>query len=181
MIEKNGMAPFVTEKEMYPQVCEWLKRFLRDRYARSEIYVYDCSRRSLPKLIQETGLISNLAPEWPSWDIQVDIVGFIIDTHATRLAFVECKNVPIKLSHLSQILGYSRVVLPEYALILSPHGVSTSLKSLLITYRRTDVLQYVGSPGRLAKSVVVARWDAQAKCPDPGTMISGDINFLGRL
>lgn len=132
-------------------------------------------------MIQDHGLVTNLPPDWPSWDIYVDIVGFVLDNRVTKLVFVECKNIPITLSHLSQLIGYSRVALPEHAIIVSPYGLSPSLKSLLVTFRRTDVLQYEQERGKFPKSIVIARWDAQGQCLDASSIISSDINYLGRL
>ncbi len=85
------------ESDMYPSVCEWLKGFLHSRYRKTNIRVFDTSRKSLARLIQETGLSSNLPPEWQSWDIFVDVVGFAFTKQKTELTFVECKNTAITL------------------------------------------------------------------------------------
>jgi len=132
-------------------------------------------------LLKQTGLTANVPLEWPSWDIHVDIVGLAIDAKITELAFVECKTTPITLRHLSQLLGYSRVALPQYAFIVSPQGPSDALKSLLVTYRRTDVLAYDQREGKFSGSLIVARWDKEAATLDYGSLIAADVNFQGRL
>lgn len=172
---------YIKESEMYPPVCGWLKHFLSNKYPGWEVQVFDSSRESLAKLIQKSGLIANLPLEWPSWDIHIDIVGFSIKERVTELAFVECKNVPITLGHLSQLLGYSRVAQPQHSFIISPRGPSDSLKSLLVTFRRTDILEYHQLAGRLGRSIVVATWNETAKSIDYGSMIGGDASYLGRL
>ncbi|MCC7355454.1 MAG: hypothetical protein IT330_17065 [Anaerolineae bacterium] len=169
------------ESDMYPFVCQWLTGFLSDRHRHATIRVFDSSRKSLSRLIQETGLITNLPPEWPSWDIHVDVVGFALTEKATGLAFVECKNVGITLGHVSQLMGYSRVALPQYSFIVSPQGASDSLRSLLLTFGRLDVLHYQSQAGRLPRSIVVARWDETANCIDVGSLVTNDVNRLGRL
>lgn len=157
---------------MYPFVCRWLSDFLRTRHPKEDIKVFNSSRKSLVRLIQENHLIKNLSPEWNSYDIYVDIVGFIIQDSFTLLAFVECKNAPITLGNVSQLLGYSRVAHPHYSFIVSPQGASSSLISLLKTYDRTDILQYDSKPGKRSKSLVVAKWDDSANCIDSSSFIS---------
>ena len=169
--------PFANEREMYAPVCAWLERFLQSRHTEAKIYVFDSSRRSLTRLIQETGLSANLPAEWHSWDIFVDVVGFACTAQQTYLAFVECKLGGITLGNFSQLLGYSRVALPQYSLITSPQGASDSLRSLLLTYERTDILQYHYEQGRISLSVAVARWDEKGMCIDAGSVISGQNNL----
>jgi hypothetical protein len=169
--------PFANEREMYPAVCAWLERFLRNKHRGADVFVFDSSRRSLARLIQEAGLNTDLPAEWHSWDIYVDIVGFACTARQTSLAFVECKKGYITLSHLSQLLGYSRVALPQYSLIISPQGASDSLRSLLVTFERTDILHYHSERGKLSLSVAVARWGEHGACIDLGSVISGENNL----
>lgn len=115
--------------------------------------------------------------EWQSCDIYVDIVGFALTAAATRLAFIECKNEPVTLSHLSQTIGYSRVALPDYSIVISPQGASDALRSLLSTFGRADVLQYHIQKGKLPRSIAVARWSESAGCIDAGSIISGNDNL----
>lgn len=168
--------PYRKESDMYPAVCKWLVAFLQGRYRNTEINVYDTSRKSLARLIQEIGFFRNLPEEWQSWDIYVDIVGFARTEKFTALALVECKNEPITLSHLSQTIGYSRIALPHYSIVISPQGPSDSLRSLLITFSRTDVLQYYKEQGKLPRSIAVARWSETAGSIELGSIIAGNDN-----
>jgi hypothetical protein len=169
---------YLGEKDMYPDVCRWLQAFLNSRHKKDEILVFDSSNKSLSRLIEEKGLMNKLNPEWVTWDIQIDIVGFIRNQNLTKIAFVECKNTQIKLSHLSQLLGYSRVTLPEYSFIISPKGVSDSLKTLLATFGRKDVLNYHFIKGVVAKSIIIAKWDETSQRIDNSEIITGDDNRL---
>lgn len=169
--------PFTSEKEMYAPVCLWLDKLLKGRHKGAKISVFDSSRRSLARIIQETGLSANLPTEWRSWDIYVDVVGFACTAQQTHLAFVECKLGAITLGNFSQLLGYSRVALPQYSIIISPRGASDSLRSLLLTYERTDILQYYYQLGKISLSVAVARWDEKGVCIDAGSVISGQNNL----
>jgi len=70
-----------------------------------------------------------------------------------HLGLVECKLGRINLRDLSQLLGYSRVALPLYSIILSPRGISQSLNLLFNIARRNDILYY--SPDR---HIFIAKW-----------------------
>jgi len=165
---------------MYPSVCGWFERFLREKHPQGRIKVFDASQQSLARLIEINGLMANLSPEWPSWDIYVDIVGFALAPSQTEISFVECKNTRITLAHLSQLLGYSRVALPQFSFLISPYGLSDSLRSLLVTYHRMDVLAYSSEKGRLPRSIALATWDEHAGTLDYGTMVANDLHFIGR-
>ena len=173
--------PFLNEKGMYPVVCEWLEKYLKDKHRRAEVRVFDSSQRSLTRVISDAGLSKNLPTEWLSWEIYVDVVGFIITSKTTSLAFVECKLGAITLRDLSQIIGYSRVVSPYYSFIVSPRGASSALTSLLRTHRRLDVLEYQWFRDGTSRAITVARWDQTAKTIDYSALISSDRSTVGRL
>jgi hypothetical protein len=67
---------------------------------------------------------------------------------------VECKNTTLSLINLSQLIGYSSIALPIYAILLSPQGMGTTLTKLLQTYNRKDVLEF--KPNR---RIQVIKWD----------------------
>lgn len=167
---------YAAEQLMYPEVREWLKNFLQQRHRRCEVCVLDTSRLPVYRALRSLE-ISGLPSDWVSWDVRVDVLGIITSERAVQLALVECKNSAITLTHLSQLLGYCRVVQPEYAFLLSPMGVSSMLKRLLATYRRKDILQYQLNAKRTLRSIVVARWDRTAKSLDYASVITGDDNW----
>jgi len=173
--------PYKSEKEMYPHVCKWLKIFLKEHHKKHEIHVFDSSRKKLNKLIEEHDLIDNLPSEWTSWDIQIDIVGFATNENENILAFVECKNSAISLSYLSQLLGYSKVSRPTYSFIISPQGPSDSLKSLLLSYNRIDILEYHSEPGILPYSIIVAKWNERKNSIVTSSIITGIRNIIGHI
>lgn len=166
---------YASEQLMYREVCAWLEHFLRQRHRHGEVHVLDTSRLPVYRALRRLN-IKGLPGDWESWDIRVDVLGITADERSTRLALVECKNSAITLAHLSQLLGYCRVVQPEYAFILSPVGVSGSLKRLLLTHGRRDVLVYQAPKGRVARSIVISRWDMTAKGLDYASLIAGDNN-----
>ena len=128
------------EKDIYPDVRQWLEDFLKDRFQQADVDVYDLSRTSISRFLS-TYNRGNFSGEWAAWDIKVDIVGFVHQSDKpTTVAFVECKNIKLTLAHLSQLLGYSRIAHPLYSFLISPVGFSSALVSLLQKYRRHDVL-----------------------------------------
>jgi hypothetical protein len=153
---------YKNETEMYPDVCRWLKVFLESRFRQADIEVHTLATTSLSRFLR-THHIRDFPPEWVTWDIKVDVVGIIRRRNQlTALAFVECKNRRLTLSHLSQLLGYSRIALPIYSFLISPMGLSSTLISLLKEYQRLDVLEYHRERGKMPRRIVVAQWDGVA-------------------
>jgi hypothetical protein len=163
--------PYAREADLYPEVVEWLKLFLTERFRRQKVVVRDTSGRPLKRFLLDEGLAPANKPEWQTFDVRVDVAGLIVDDHSVEFALIECKTTPIALKDVSQLLGYSRVVLPVYACILSPLGVSSDVASLLKTYSRLDVLEYNWPKGELPHSIVVATWNEQRKGIDYDSLI----------
>jgi hypothetical protein len=159
---------------MYEPVQKWLQHFLNARFKQSDIRVYDTSLTKLASLIDNHGLQAGLPADWPTWDIQIDVVGFVRTPTATHLAFVECKNTALALDHVAQLLGYARVAKPQYAFLLSPQGAKRPLAQLLKTHQRLDVLEFTCNEHQLAQSLAIARWDANAESIAFDTLITTD-------
>lgn len=164
---------YKSESDMYPDVCRWLKDFLTSRFQSADVDVYDLSQTPLSHFLRSYDK-GEFPPEWVTWDIQVDVVGFIHQPQEiTSLAFVECKNNKLTLSHLSQLLGYSRIAHPQFSFLISPAGFSSTLISLLRDYQRHDVLEYHWENGKRPHQVVIAEWDKVACNLNRQTMIGG--------
>ena len=158
---------------MYPDVCRWLEEFLKGHFQQSEIDVRILSHTPISRFLS-TYECGNFPGEWVTWNIKVDIVGFVHQpNNPTTMAFVECKNSPLTLAHLSQLLGYSRIAQPLYSFLISPVGFSSTLVSLLQEYQRQDVLEYHWAAGRLPRKIVVAKWEAATSNLNRNTMIGG--------
>ncbi len=167
-------SPYQTEHEMYDPVKRWLHHFLSVRFKSAQIRTYDASRKKLSQLIEDEGIYNGLPPDWPTWAIQVDVVGFVSTPKAAHLALVECKNTFLSLDHLAQLLGYARIAWPRYAFLVSPQGFIGPLIQLLKTHQRLDVLEYTHEPDRAARALVLARWDANANTIDFPSLITTD-------
>lgn len=164
---------YKSEKDMYPDVCQWLEAFLKDRFRQAEIDVRILAYTPISRFLR-TYNRGNFPAEWVTWNIKVDVIGFVHHLNKpTTLVFVECKNTKLTLAHLSQLLGYSRIARPTYSFLISPVGFSTSLVSLLQEYQRRDVLEYHWEPGKLPRQVIVAQWEMTGRNLNRNAMIGG--------
>ncbi|HEX2915518.1 MAG TPA: hypothetical protein VH186_32460 [Chloroflexia bacterium] len=163
--------PPSSEKALYAPMALWLKKYLESRYRGSRIEVFDTSQKSLSYFISANNFGSYLPPEWNSWDIHVDITGFILNGNTAELAFIEAKVGELSLSELSQLLGYSRVAHPLHSFLLSPKGCSGSLTSLLVSYNRKDVLIYQERKGFTNRTISIATWDTSTNSINHASLI----------
>lgn len=168
-------APYRSEAEIYPEVADWLRQFLSQKHPTAQVLVLTTPHQHLSRVIAQHGLGDSLPPEWQSWDIKVDIVGFVQHSAQAEIALVECKLAEISLSHLSQAIGYSKVVIPRWSLLISPKGVKQSLRRLLSAYNRQDILVYTDTSGRTKRQIILARWDYNAKRIDWHSVIPSGI------
>jgi len=144
---------YSSEKEMYPVVINWLNKYLKGIYPRSEVRAFDTSRINLCEFIRRKKLVKYF-PEFETYVIKVDITGVVKYKRECLLAFVECKLNSITLKDISQLIGYSKVVRPVFSLILSPLSISSPVNTLINIYRRYDILTYYEN-----SKVRIAKWN----------------------
>jgi len=144
-----------TEIEMYPEIIEWLKKNLTQRFGNKaiKIKVLDTHDSDLSNFIMQLNY-QEFFPEFSTYKIRQDITGFIEYPDKVDLVFVECKNTSLSLIHLSQLIGYSCIALPIYSILLSPQGMGHTLNKLLKSYNRIDILEF-----RPKKMIQVIKWD----------------------
>lgn len=140
---------------MYPDIIKWLASDLNQKFGNrsNKIQVLDTHNSDLCNFIIKLNY-QKYFPEYTTFQIRQDITGFIEYPDKVELVFVECKNTVLSLINLSQLIGYSCIALPIYAILLSPQGMGTTLTKLLITYNRRDVLEF--KPNR---NIHVVKWD----------------------
>jgi len=155
----------MTEKELYPQIIQWLSSYLTSYYNNSKIIVEDTHGTNLSKFLVHIGLQDKF-PEYTAYDIKVDITGIIDSQERADLVFVECKLNPIRLLDVCQLLGYSLVAKPIHSFLLSPKGISDPLHRLLKVYGRYDILKY-----NKELTLKIAEWDVRRKEPLWGSLI----------
>lgn len=152
------------EKDLYPEMRQWLLDYLEDKYKGSKIIVRDTSQQNLDAVLDEIGVLDQY-PTVTGIGMQIDVLGVVFKRDKTLLFFIEAKKTPLNTHDLGQILVYSLICNPERAFLFSSSGVG-SLGKLL--REREEILAY--SPERRIKMVQVAKWDISRKSPDQATM-----------
>lgn len=144
-----------TEKDMYPDIIKWLEKDLNQKFKNNSnrVTVLDTHDSDLSNFLMDLGY-QKVIPEFATYQIRQDITGFIEYPDRVDMVFVECKNEPLNIMHLSQLIGYSCVALPIYSLLLSPAGMGATLGKLLQAFNRKDILYY-----RSGKRIQVIKWD----------------------
>ncbi|MEM3626421.1 MAG: hypothetical protein QXZ25_00135 [Candidatus Bathyarchaeia archaeon] len=164
---------YKNERAMYPDVCSWFKKVLQSKFKNARICVEDTSKKVLSKWLIEKGF-HNFFPYHQTYEVEVDVTGVIVKSDKEAyLGFVECKLGKINLRDFSQLLGYSKVALPMYSIILSPKGVSHSLNLLFNVARRNDILYYSAD-----RHIFITRWDERKRDIDFSTIIPKGANIL---
>ena len=146
---------YSNEIEMYPDIIEWLKNNLKQKFGKKalKITVLDTHDSDLSNFIMSLSY-QKFFPEFSTYKIRQDITGFIEYKDKVDLVFVECKNTSLSLIHLSQLIGYSCIALPIYSILLSPQGMGQTLNKLLKSYNRSDILEF-----RPNKTIHIIKWD----------------------
>jgi hypothetical protein len=139
---------------------------LQSKFKNARICVEDTSKKALSKWLLEKGF-HKYFPYYQTYEIEVDVTGVILESNKEAyLGFIECKLGKISLRDFSQLLGYSKVALPLYSIILSPKGISQSLNLLFNIARRNDILYYSTD-----KHIFIATWLEREKEIDFSTII----------
>jgi hypothetical protein len=164
--ERRVSGLYKSEKEMYSEVCSWFQKMLRDKFRNARVYVEDTSKRVLSKWLVSKGFHSYF-PDYQTYEIEVDVCGVVVKPNKlAHLGFIECKLGKINLRDLSQLLGYSKVAIPLYSILLSPNGISHSLNLLFNIARRNDILYYSAD-----KHIFIGTWLEGKKEIDFSTLI----------
>ncbi|MEM2888043.1 MAG: hypothetical protein QXR42_01000 [Candidatus Bathyarchaeia archaeon] len=164
---------YKNEKEMYPDVCLWFRKMLQSKFNDARICVEDTSKKVLSKWLLEKGFHTYF-PDYQTYEVRVEVTGVVVKSDKeAHLGFIECKLGRINLRDFSQLLGYSKVVLPLYSIILSPKGISQSLNLLFNVARRNDILYYSTD-----KHIFIIKWLERKKEIDFSTIIPNEASIL---
>lgn len=151
------MVNIKREFDLYPGMCQWLQRYLIDKYKhkKCEVIVLDSHSLYLDSVLEEYGVIQYY-PQVVGLKIQIDVLGIVVLENGADIYFIEAKKPTLNLQNLGQLLIYCKLCNPEEAYLLSSDGLG-SLKKVLDHLNREDLLDY-GS-GRRIKKIKVAKWD----------------------
>lgn len=153
------------EEKLYPEIEEWFKIYLKDRYTRYEIITtHKTSRITLDAYLKTLKIDLNVAV---GLSIKVDIVAVLRRGEEIKLAFVEVKDDPLTLSDLGQLWGYTQLINPVESFLVSSKSLGR-LSHLFNILKREDLLIY-GT--KKEKTMKVAKWDTSKKSIDQFSLI----------
>ena len=141
------------EIALYPSMLEWLQMYLENKHPKAVIKTYDVHSVDLSDFIQRNKY-TKYFPEYATYKIRVDLLGMILEKDKCNLVFVEVKDTSLSLINLSQLLGYCKILRPEFAFLISPKGLAKPLSQLLVHFNRLDILEFDKN-----KFVRVAKWN----------------------
>jgi len=155
----------MAERDLYPDVAEWLYKYLKDKYKGYNIETtFETYKRALDVVLKERGIILN---EAIGLSIKVDVIGILKRGNNSKLVFVEVKDKPLDLKDLGQLWGYTQLINPVESFLISSEGLGT-LSYILNVLKREDLLRYGKNGERFMR---VAKWDVRRKCIDYDTLI----------
>lgn len=169
----------IKEKDLYPQISEWLSNTLKEHFKNADyIEVFDSHNdylsNILSRFLQKMSRYRRLVPnDFIAWQIKVDIFGMVIVNDYFKMIVVEVKSHQLKLEDLAQLIGYVKVIKPEVALLISPMGLSKDLTDLLLAHKRFDILEYDDRHGKKRK-IHILKWIIDKNDIDYGMIIPKD-------
>ena len=142
------------EKSLYKPILNWLGEYLENKNPCAKVSAYDIHSVDLSDFLQKMPF-KKYFPEYSTYKIKVDLIGVVEHKDKCLLTFIEVKDGQLNLRDVSQLLGYSKIVKPESAFLISPRGLSKPLSQLLKHFKRLDILEYI--PNHLIR---IAKWDS---------------------
>ena len=155
------------EFDLYPPMCEWLRRYLEDKYKNSEIIVADTHSERLDRALRRYGVVGEVMSLATGIDIQIDVLGIVHNRSGVKLFFVEAKKTSLTLKDLGQLWAYCKLINPEEAFLLTSADLG-SLNKLMNVYNREDLLDF--GDGKTVKKMKIGVWNINSNSPEVGTM-----------
>lgn len=159
----------MSEEDLYPEMEEWLNKYLNEKYKGYTITTtHKTSRQFLDVVLRSMGIECK---EAIGLLIKVDILGILKRGSEYKLVFVEVKDTQLTLKDLGQLWGYAQLIEPIESFLISSKGVGR-LGHLFNTLKREDLLKY-GRDGK--KLMKIAKWDIRSKSIDLSSAIPRDL------
>lgn len=153
------------ERELYEPMCNWLERYLKDKYKGYQIITADTHAERLDRALAKHKVTIEQSN---GVDIQIDVLGIARKENATKLFFIEAKKTKLTLRDLGQLWAYCKLIDPEEAWLLSSQGLG-SLRKLLFGFNREDLLDF--GDGKKMKKMKVGIWEMKKGTPDFNSLI----------
>ena len=139
------------ESTLYLPVKNWMNNYLKRNLKAQNVKTYIGADEFISKILIRENL-SNKIVNSQHFNIKIDVFSVVIKKDKAELVLIECKSTRLGLIHLSQLIGYSRIINPLCSILLSPEGITTGLKNFL-NNQGHSLLNY-GSNRR----IVIAKW-----------------------
>lgn len=153
----------------HQSVADWFEQLLQALYPRAEVETYDTHTKKLNLFISSNNLQTRFHDTfWRTFEIKVDVTGFVTIGGRSELAFVSMTRNNLRLEDLFMFMLCCRVADPIAAYLISPQSMSTPLHSLLVTKGRSDILIYYQNK-RETRNIVIGRWNEQTREVDPAS------------
>lgn len=153
------------EKDLYPEIKDWFHQYLIEKFPGFRVTTtYQTSKISLDTYLKK---INVEVKEAIGLGIKVDIVGVLQRGKTFRLAFVEVKDMPLTLTDLGQLWGYTELINPVESFLVSSKGLG-SLNYILNILKREDLLIYGEKHEKMMR---VCKWDIASKSLDYFSMV----------
>lgn len=162
------MANNVTKEfELYEPMRVWLLQYLENKYKGAKVITIDSHARTLDLFLEQNNIV-DYYPQAIGLDIQIDVLGIVIDKGKPNIAFIEAKKTQLNLHDLGQLWAYCKLCEPIEAFLLSSAGLG-SLNKVLNNLNRQDLLDF-GS-GKTIKMMQVGKWDLNTNSIDYKTLV----------
>ena len=155
------------EFELYEPMRCWLQTYLEEKYPKATIITVDSHAQTLDLFLEKYGVIDNY-PQTVGLDIQIDVLGIIINGNKTSIVFIEAKKTQLNLHDLGQLWAYCKLCDPAEAFLLSSAGLG-SLNKILNNFNRLDLLDF--GDGKRIKQMQIGKWDINAQNINFSTLI----------
>ena len=162
------MANNVKKKfELYEPMRVWLQQYLEEKYKGANVITIDSHARTLDVFLEQYNIV-DYYPQAIGLDIQIDVLGIIINKGKPQIAFIEAKKTQLNLHDLGQLWAYCKLCEPIEAFLLSSSGLG-SLNKVLNNFNRQDLLDF--GNGKIIKKMQVGKWDLMTQTIDYKTLI----------
>lgn len=145
----------------------WLQQYLEEKYKGANVITIDSHARTLDVFLEQYNIV-DYYPQAIGLDIQIDVLGIIINKGKPQIAFIEAKKTQLNLHDLGQLWAYCKLCEPIEAFLLSSSGLG-SLNKVLNNFNRQDLLDF--GNGKIIKKMQVGKWDLMTQTIDYKTLI----------
>ena len=155
------------EFELYEPMRIWLQKYLEEKYKGAKVITVDSHARTLDVFLEEYGVIDYYS-QTVGLDIQIDVLGIIIQKGKPSIVFIEAKKTQLNLHDLGQLWAYCKLCDPLEAFLLSSKDLG-SLNKIFNNLNRTDLLEF--GDGKIIKKMQVGKWDITKNSIDYKTLV----------